>query len=132
MEQNTKTVLILGGLGAAAYLLFRGSDAPAASSTKTGCPKCPPLTSCDDGLGCEAGGMDAALTIRDFKKKNSTWIPSMIPQVLAKLNLLSVQARNDNYSDAASAAWKQGYRRCFQSTLTTFGLGIDEDGKVSA
>lgn len=132
MEQNTKTVLILGGLGAAAYLFLRGGDAPAATGAKTGCPKCPPATSCDDGLGCEAGGMDAALTIADYKKKNSTWIPGVVPKVIAGMGFFSVKARTDHASSTASAAWQQGYRRCFQSTLTTFGLGIDEDGQVSA
>lgn len=76
--------------------------------------------------------MDAALTISDYKKKNSTWVPGVIPKVIAGMGFGSVQARNDHAVSNASSAWKEGYRRCFSSTLTTFGLEVDESGKVSA
>lgn len=129
MEARTGLIGLGLGLGLG-YLIWKDGAQPSSSkqATQTKCPPCDPTVG---ARGCEAGSKDAVLTIADFKNRNSTWIPGLLPQVLAKLNLLSVSARSDNFDSAQTAQWKLSYRECFGSTLATFGLAVDEDGKVT-
>lgn len=117
------------GLGIG-YLLWKSSSTSDASK----CPPkitCPPCDPNQVAKACKDGSLDAALTISDFRKKNSTWVPYLLPQILAKMNLLSVPAREDHFDPKATSDYRNSYNDCFASSLEAVGLGVDENGKVS-
>lgn len=129
MEVRSSLIGLGLGLGLG-YLIWKTDQAPCKATSSSA--KCPPCSPGDAAKGCEAGGKDAARTIADFKNRNSTWVPGLLPQILSKMNLLSVDVRTDSYEPSASTEWKANYRECFGTTLASFGLSVDENGKVSA
>lgn len=69
--------------------------------------------------GCNAGSKDASASIDAYWDNWTYGNP-----------LADVYVKRDNY-DSVSDAWDDGYRDCFDSSLTQSGFSIDEDGVMS-